>query len=415
MYHISPRWVWMANWHTQAGCKKLASAACWAATRRAVRAEGEGEPTHQRSKEWYLYSASSKPFLTWVIVVVYRLLENAGNFSWNVNGKRFFGSSNCKIPEMNGSSEKVVPFSWLERFEWISLFHLQVPRFSHQFQTLDDFSYHGYTKWRVLRSAVPFISVRIVISPLVKWEVYCTIIALLIRMVGVVVNAHIWRENWNFPGFLINSYCFAREFRYVKVSLLSLYTAGISTAHELPNLPTCLQFEPSKLHRWEDSDVRLLISCWSDYKHLFRGKATNKDIFDKIATEFNTKSSRVVSREECMRKWWKIVSKQKEIEDHNNKTGNDKKSWKFYDELSQCLAKDTSGNPVCTMESSLQQSDSKQEDSNSQQESDLDESYAESLVGATSESSSSSSNQGKSTTQKRSRKRPKSRSSAQRC
>ena len=72
--------------------------------------------------------------------VVYHLLENSGNYGWNVNGKRFFDSPNWKIPEMNGSSEKVVLFSRLERFEWISFFHLHVPPFSHQFQALDDFS-----------------------------------------------------------------------------------------------------------------------------------------------------------------------------------------------------------------------------------------------------------------------------------
>ena len=104
--------------------------------------------------------------------------------------------------------------------------------------------------------------------------------------------------------------------------------------------------------------MRLLISCWSDHKHSFSGKAMKKDIFDKIATEFNTKSSCVVSGEQCTRKWGKIFSKQKEIQDHNNKTGNDKKS---YDELSQCLAKDASVNPVCTMESSLQQGDERAE------------------------------------------------------
>ena len=48
--------------------------------------------------------------------VVYHLLENSGNFSWNVNVKRFGGSSNWKTPETYGSSENVVLFSRLECF-----------------------------------------------------------------------------------------------------------------------------------------------------------------------------------------------------------------------------------------------------------------------------------------------------------
>ncbi|CAH3163603.1 unnamed protein product, partial [Porites lobata] len=59
-------------------------------------------------------------------------------------------------------------------------------------------------------------------------------------------------------------------------------------------------------------------------KHLFGGKSTKKEVFDKIAEQFTATSGQL----------------QKEVEDHNNKSGKDRKSWKFYNELSQCLAKD---------------------------------------------------------------------------
>ena len=49
--------------------------------------------------------------------VVYHLSQIPGNSSWDVNGKRFFGSSHWKITETNGNSEKVVPFSRLGRSE----------------------------------------------------------------------------------------------------------------------------------------------------------------------------------------------------------------------------------------------------------------------------------------------------------
>ena len=50
--------------------------------------------------------------------VVYHLPQIPGNSGWDVNGKRFFGSSHWKIPGTNGSSEKVVPFFPLGRSEW---------------------------------------------------------------------------------------------------------------------------------------------------------------------------------------------------------------------------------------------------------------------------------------------------------
>ena len=104
---------------------------------------------------------------------------------------------------------------------------------------------------------------------------------------------------------------------------------------------------------WEDTDVRLLITTYADNKHLFGGKATKKDVFEKIAEQFTKAPGRLVTGEHCLRKWRKITSKQKEIEDHNNKSRNDKKTWKFYEELSECLAKDATINPVRTVESSI--------------------------------------------------------------
>ena len=47
--------------------------------------------------------------------VVYHLTQIPGNSCWDVNGKRFYGSSLWKIPGTNGNSEKVVPFSRLGR------------------------------------------------------------------------------------------------------------------------------------------------------------------------------------------------------------------------------------------------------------------------------------------------------------
>ena len=141
---------------------------------------------------------------------------------------------------------------------------------------------------------------------------------------------------------------------------------------------------------------------------MFGSKATKKEVFDKIAEQFRKISGRLVTGEQCMRKWGKITSKQKEIEDHNKKTGNDKKSWKFYEELSECLANDATVNPVCTMESNVQVDEPTSVNRNSNEQSD-NESSSESLTGET--CSDSSGKRSKAST-KRFRKKPRSRSSA---
>ena len=70
------------------------------------------------------------------ILVVYHLPQIPGNSAWDVNGKRFFGSSHWKIPGTNGNSEKVVPFSRLGRSEWKFVYYLQVSCVSYQFHAV---------------------------------------------------------------------------------------------------------------------------------------------------------------------------------------------------------------------------------------------------------------------------------------
>ena len=53
-----------------------------------------------------------------------------------------------------------------------------------------------------------------------------------------------------------------------------------------------------------------------------------------------------------MRKWGKLATQHKLVEDHNNKSGNDRKDWKYYDETSDCLDKDVTVTPSNTVESS---------------------------------------------------------------
>lgn len=85
---------------------------------------------------------------------------------------------------------------------------------------------------------------------------------------------------------------------------------------------------------------------------MFGRKATKKNVFKKIAEQLTKISGHVVTGKHCMRKRGKITSKQKRIEDHNNKSGNDKKTWKYYNELSSCRAKNPTVNPTCMLESS---------------------------------------------------------------
>ena len=76
------------------------------------------------------------------------------------------------------------------------------------------------------------------------------------------------------------------------------------------------------LERWEDFHVKLLVSCWQKQRLEFgKGKAIKKDIFNRIANEYNSISTDVkVTGEQCSRKWLKLEASHKKITDHNNTT-----------------------------------------------------------------------------------------------
>lgn len=110
---------------------------------------------------------------------------------------------------------------------------------------------------------------------------------------------------------------------------------------------------PKFVERWDDRQVRLLISCYSKFKHLFgKGKTTKKEVFAKIAVEFNSISDQKVTAVQCSGKWSKLEQKQKEVEDNNKQTGKARKSWKFHDDMTECMGSSPKINPGFTFDTS---------------------------------------------------------------
>ena len=71
------------------------------------------------------------------------LVKISENFGLAVNGKRFVGSSQWKIPGKKRKSKKVGPFSLLEFSERNFVFHLHVPRSLYQSQVHGKKICHG--------------------------------------------------------------------------------------------------------------------------------------------------------------------------------------------------------------------------------------------------------------------------------
>ena len=74
-------------------------------------------------------------------------------------------------------------------------------------------------------------------------------------------------------------------------------------------------------------------------------------MFDKIADEFNKQADIKVTGKQCLRKWRKLETKQKEIEDNNRQTGRAHKTWTFHKEMEQCIGDNSSVRPTLTFDS----------------------------------------------------------------
>lgn len=66
----------------------------------------------------------------------------------------------------------------------------------------------------------------------------------------------------------------------------------------------------------EDKDVRLPIENYLQFKGLIGQANINESVLNKIGAEFNKHADIKVSGEQGLRKWKKLKSKQKEIEDN---------------------------------------------------------------------------------------------------
>ena len=159
------------------------------------------------------------------------------------------------------------------------------------------------------------------------------------------------------------SYCFLNNFaRFSRSTLFSdVGTDSLPNSIEESLVMTVISPAPSSdtsnrrrsLEKCEDKHVRLLVESYLKYKDLFgKPQQSKKKVFEKIAEEFNRTSDVDVTGHQCCRKFKKLESKQKEIEDNNSKTGRKEKTWKFHKEMEDCMGDNPTVKPVVTFDTS---------------------------------------------------------------
>ena len=159
------------------------------------------------------------------------------------------------------------------------------------------------------------------------------------------------------------SYCFLNNFaRFSPSTLFSdVGTDSLPNSIEESLVMTVISPAPSSdtsnrrrsLEKCEDKHVRLLVESYLKYKDLFgKPQQSKKKVFEKIAEKFNRTSDVDVTGHQCCRKFKKLESKQKEIEDNNSKIGRKEKTWKFHKEMEDCMGDNSTAKPVFTFDTS---------------------------------------------------------------
>ena len=138
---------------------------------------------------------------------------------------------------------------------------------------------------------------------------------------------------------------------HILINLINMTAITTSKTSFLNHL-SLLVVGDQKLCVWTQTYTKLLISLRKEKDDLFsKGKVRKNVAWQRVAEKFNSISQVMVTSEQCSNKWKKLEEKYKKIQEHNGKTGNDRKDMEFYGELSDFFGSDPKIIPCSTVSS----------------------------------------------------------------
>ncbi|XP_025157658.1 trihelix transcription factor GTL2-like isoform X2 [Harpegnathos saltator] len=104
---------------------------------------------------------------------------------------------------------------------------------------------------------------------------------------------------------------------------------------------------PSTASWKNDNEVRCLINLWQDHQNHFKDMKS-RDVWLMISKELKNSNREWNQKSpvQCENKWKDIKRKYMETKDHNNKSGNDPKTCKLYEELEEVLGEQPCVKPI---------------------------------------------------------------------
>lgn len=106
------------------------------------------------------------------------------------------------------------------------------------------------------------------------------------------------------------------------------------------------------LFRWSHECVLAFLTLYEDKQYLLhKGKISKKKFFDTISEEMKSKGFDVTGNQ-CKTKVESLKRQYKSIKDHNNKSGNDRRDWRYLERLDELFGKKPWIKPISTASSS---------------------------------------------------------------
>ncbi|KYN14797.1 Uncharacterized protein C11orf61 like protein, partial [Trachymyrmex cornetzi] len=107
---------------------------------------------------------------------------------------------------------------------------------------------------------------------------------------------------------------------------------------------------------WSRSTTLLFLDLYQEYEpSLNNGKCNHKSIYEKISERLADKNISF-SPKQCMTKLTTMKRMYKKIKDHNSKSGNNRQTWQYYEQMEEIFGKKPWVKPLCTQSSTVQNS-----------------------------------------------------------
>lgn len=85
------------------------------------------------------------------------------------------------------------------------------------------------------------------------------------------------------------------------------------------------------MYRWTPCSVKLLLEAYRDMENkLHSGKMSHKKIWHLVAQKL-TEEGYHVTGPQCAAKLRSLKKTYKNVKDHNNRSGNDRRTWQFFE------------------------------------------------------------------------------------